>query len=399
MSNPQQTTEAPPKIKANSLRDSLAKTVRLLTSSGIDVQFRGHQPMVLSKGNKAVRLVLPEINDDASKPLLEAIQGYLDHEVGHIFYTPFARAARIGATHPKAGALANIIEDIRLEKLLPRDLPGTRENLERMYEKFIPTMIDPAVQENIATGDPGKCFTAVLVPGMRALSGQKAFQAYMDVNNYWQHLRPLIVKMPLLAARLRSLETFDDVESLVEDMIAAMAPPPPPPRQEAQESQHPEDERDDEKDDDAPANPQFDEDDNEEGDDDEEGGGEGHGDGSGTDDEEGDDDDRSCSGDGDEGGDDSGDDSGDTDDVGIGTIKPDSTDEASKQPGSGTSNVSLTDALKQLDPKQRRALFMYKNRNATVDAIATDLDVDANTAVDLLRNGRRRLREIMKGRN
>ncbi len=116
-------------LKAHSLRETLAKTVRLLIKDGIDVRFRGHQPYVASKGDKAVMLVLPELNDNASPELLSAIQGYLDHEVGHILYTPFEQQTKFAGTCYKRKTMLNIIEDIRLEKLLPRDLPGTKVDL------------------------------------------------------------------------------------------------------------------------------------------------------------------------------------------------------------------------------------------------------------------------------
>lgn len=441
---------APAALKAVSHRDSLAKTVRLLTRDGIDVQFRGHQPHVATKGNKAIRLVLPELNDSASPELLDAIQGYLDHEVGHIFYTPFARATKAGNVDPKAPALINIVEDIRLEKLLPRGndkvraMPGTKENLERMYEKFIPNMIHPATSQMVATGNPSKMFAGVMVPALRALAGQKAFQEYMDANSYWPHFMPLLQKMPDLARRLKAMETFDDVEAIVTDILEALKPPKPEPKekpgakappQKPQESDCSGDGDNDSQDDDdasdgADSGPDGDDsddagdsssgddsdddaegdagdqpDDGDEGDDEvNAGGGEGHGDGSGTNDEEGDDDDGSCSGDGDEDGDDTADDKGDGstdrggDEDGEGDSEPTGEkDESDKPVRGGKDNVSITDALKQLDPTERKALFMYKQRKQSVADIATAMQKSEDEVLDLLRNARRRLGEIMKG--
>lgn len=394
---------APAALKAVSHREALSKTVRLLTRDGIDVQFRGHQPMVQTKGNKAFRLILPELNDTASPELLDAIQGFLDHEVGHIFFTPFARATKAGTVDKKAPALINIVEDIRLEKLLPRELPGTKENLERMYDRFIPMMIHPATSAMVATGNPSKAFAGVMVPAMRALAGQKAFQEYMDANGYWPHFMPLLSKMPDLARRLRAMEKFDDVEDIVNDIIEALAPPPAPepepenekpepkaPPQKPQDDDQDDDGGDDAQgDDDAPDGPENDPDgddsdeEGEPGDDSDEEGGEGHGDGSGTDDEEGTDDDTDCSG-------------GEEDD---GTDDEGGDDNASqeKPAPNGKDKLSITDALKQLEPTQRKALFMYKQSKKTVSEIATELQSNEDVVLDLLRNARRRLGELMKG--
>lgn len=397
---------APAAMKAVSHREALSKTVRLLTRDGIDVQFRGHQPMVQTKGNKAFRLILPELNDSASPELLEAIQGFLDHEVGHIFYTPFARATKAGTVDRKAPALINIVEDIRLEKLLPRDLPGTRENLERMYDRFIPMMIHPSTESMVKTGDPSKMFAGVMVPAMRALAGQKAFQVYMDANGYWPHFMPLLAKMPDLARRLKAMETFNDVEDIVTDILAALAPPkpaepekepdraPPPPPPPAPGQGGDDDGDDDGKgDDEEPGDDgdNADGDDADGGDETDEDGGEGHGNGSGTDDGEGDEDDTDCSGDGDE--------DGGNDDRGATEPAEDGDKDLDKERSSpqGKDKLSITDALKQLDPTQRKALFMYKQRKQSVSEIATDMHKTEDEVLDLLRNARRKLGEIMKG--
>jgi hypothetical protein len=389
-------------LKATSLRESLAKTVRLLTKQGIEVQFRGHQPYVASKGNKAVKLVLPEINDSAPPELLEAIHGFLDHEVGHIYYTPFARAQKAGTGSRAKAGLLNIIEDIRLEKLLPRDLPGTKENLERMYEKAMPTFFGPAALEAHKARDASQAFNCVFVVALRALAGQKAFQQFMDDNKLWPYVKPLLVKLPNVSRMLRELETYDDVEEAVDAIIDALKPPPPPPAEKDQD----EDEDSNSTPPQRPCNAGSGGDDEEDepdtgGDDDDDGDesddGEGHGDGEGTDDgsdEEGGD----CSG-GDQDGDDDGDKDGDKDgdDDGDKDSGP-STDTGAPEPLSGEggkSNKTLTDALKMLEANQRRAIFLYKKEKRSVAEIAADLKVTEDDAVDLLRNARRRLNEIL----
>lgn len=417
---------APKPLKAMSLRDSLGKTVRLLTKQGVDVQFRGVQPFVGSRGNKVTRLVLPEINDNAPPELIEAIQGFLDHEVGHIFYTPFARSEKFSKGNKVRKSLTNIVEDIRLEKLLPRDLPGTKENLERMYESVMDTFFGKvALKANEPGTSKNEAFSCVMVCGMRALAGQKAFQTFMDDNNLWIHLKPLLTRMPNISRRLREMEDFGDVEAVVEDIIVALTPPPPPPKEKDEEQDKQDEQEDDEftgiEPDAADNTPEEDEKDSDPGDGEEgdsetkeeDQGGEGHGDGSGADDEEGDEDDSSCSGDSDEEGG-NGDDDGSSDEEGDedkgskgsdldddGGDTPADNDLESDMPSTSDKdapvNRTLRDALKMLDPTRRRALFLYNRKHKTVAEIAADLGKTEDETVDILAQARRKLRDLLNG--
>lgn len=397
MSKPKKAAATVAPMKATSLRDSLAKTVRLLTRSGIEVQFRGHQPYVASVGNKAVRLVLPELNDNAPPELIEAIHGFLDHEVGHIYYTPFARASAAGQGSKNKAGLLNLIEDIRLEKLLPRDLPGTKENLERMYEKAMPMFFGPPALKAHEANNPSQAFNCCFIVGLRALAGQKAFQQFMDDNDLWQYLKPLLVKMPNLSRMLRDLEDYDDVLECVDAIIAALKPP-------VQEPKDQPDEPEDDEDDQSPPPQPGDQDCGDEPDDDgdnESDDGEGHGDGEGTDDGEDDEDAGDCAGgEGDDDGDASGDDQDGGDDAGDEEEGEDGshTDAGAAKPLSGAdgkNNKTLTEALKMLEATPRKAIVMYKKHKKSVAEIATAIGVSEDEAVDLLRNARRKLSEIL----
>lgn len=412
-------------MKAVSHKASLSKIVKLLIGRGIDVRFRGVQPYVASVGNTAKTLVLPEINDNAPPELMKAIHGFLDHEVGHILFTPFGRATRFSQGDARMGGLVNILEDIRLEKLLPRELPGTRENLEKMYEATIPTMFDPPIRKVLAQGDPAASLSALMVVAFRAMSGQQKFREYMDANDFWPMFEPLTKRMPNLEKDLAGLEEFADVERLATEIMEVMAPPKkeddaddqsaPPPASAPQAPPPP------------PSPPQPTGDDEDEDDDDCDGGGSGKGDGKGTDSDPDQEDEGKCSGDGDEDGD--GDDDsdkpqqpGDRGDKGVDedgeddSDRPGDTDEdsddaddgADEEPsndgsydpagsGDGKTNRTITDALKLLEPAQRRALFLYKKRKKTVSDIAVEMKRSEDAVRDLLRKARRRLNELMNG--
>lgn len=428
------------KLRAVSFKDSLRKTVIMLAGEGVNVQFRGFQPRVEVRGGKVIRMVLPEVGDEPSEILVQAMHGFLDHELGHMLVTPFTRAVNFANGNRHVGVLANIVEDIRLEKLVPRQLPGMKHNLERMYQFFIPQMIAPSCAEAVATGNPSRQFFGVIVPALRGLAGQKDFQKFMDDMDYWKHFAPLLKRMPKLSRRLRDMETFADVEGIVTDILAELEQMMP--KDDLQNAQQaPTDMDQDEEDDDPQSSMQQsppqgepdsedgdengddqtgDADDGEPGDDEgdsgqpgdedgDEGDGEpgtdgepsedgdegepsdkddkgtGHGKGDGYDDGEGDEDDDECSGDEGEDGDHRGGD-GDSKDDGD-----------SKSGDGGKNNVSITDALKQLEPTQRRAMFMYKRRKLSVSEIANQTQSTEEQVKDLLVAARRRLKEIMNG--
>lgn len=278
-------------LKPYSVRDMLSKVVGLLTKQGIKVEFRGNQPMVATRGDEIVKMVLPEVGDDISDQMMEAMHGFLDHECAHILYTQFKQGSewqrKFGeGERSRRAMVANIVEDIRIERLMPRDLPGTKHNLERMYETFIPKYIDPATKRAIAQGTPSSCFAGVMVPAMRALSGQKAFKRYMDDEGLWPHFDPMITAYPDLEKDLVAMETYDEVLEISEKVLKAMQPPEDDQDGEGDDGQGDADtdESDDASEDDRDTDPND---------------GEGHGDGEGTDD--GEDEERGdCSGDEDE---------------------------------------------------------------------------------------------------
>jgi hypothetical protein len=419
-------------MKATSFRDSVAKTVRMLTRDQVQVCFRGFKPHVVAVKGKVVRMVLPEINDNAPEALIEAMQGYLDHECGHIFFTPFLRTEEElnglgrGARKLK-GQFLNIVEDIRLEKLLPRELPGTKDNLERMYEAVMDDYFGVHIQKAIAAGaSPAKMMGVCIVVGFRALAGQKAFMNYMDTHNLWPHMTPLTSRMPTLAKDLQSMETYDDVIAIVDMVLKAMSPqqraaaekaaeeaPDDPEIQGSGGDQEPEDDQEQEENqqsegkgkqekDDTDAEEEGDEPDSgdagddegnsSEGDDaddgdggeeesDDKGGGEGHGDGEGTDD-----------GSEEEGGDSSSDEQG-GDDTGGGDEGDQ--DEPTSGGDEGNDNPTITDALKKLDPTQRKVIYLHKKKRQSIEQIAQKTGLDENAVKATLRDARRNLAKYM----
>ncbi|WP_158380708.1 hypothetical protein [Paraburkholderia fungorum] len=78
------------------MREAVVKITQLLAGKKIKVTQRGVKAFVESdtRTGQIKRINLPFIPDDASDEFLEALQGYLDHEVGHVLFSDFKEIGR-----------------------------------------------------------------------------------------------------------------------------------------------------------------------------------------------------------------------------------------------------------------------------------------------------------------
>ena len=95
---------------------------------GIKVAIRSDIDTAATDGKTIYLPVLPD-TDEA----LVLARGFIDHESAHIRYTNF----KLGMGKGLRKALVNIMEDIRIEQLLGRELPGCRINLEALEKAFV----------------------------------------------------------------------------------------------------------------------------------------------------------------------------------------------------------------------------------------------------------------------
>lgn len=107
---------------------SIERLARILAGQyGIQVVFEGNEAMTDGK-----RIVLPFFQ--TMTPEFKAdLNGYLDHEVAHCRYTGFEQMAI--AENQMHRSMLNSVEDIRIERLMMVDYPGTRYNLEPLRAK------------------------------------------------------------------------------------------------------------------------------------------------------------------------------------------------------------------------------------------------------------------------
>ena len=88
---------------------------------------------------------LPSLPDDMEFTTEEAMvmRGYLDHEAGHVRHTNFDDVGKFGETcSEQAFAIANCLEDVRLERLVMKEYPGSVKNLKGLWRSVGPQRLE-----------------------------------------------------------------------------------------------------------------------------------------------------------------------------------------------------------------------------------------------------------------
>ena len=107
---------------------AIEKIGRILASQyNIKVLFEGNQAKTDGE-----TIVLPFIQD-MSKELYKDLNGYLDHEVAHCKFTDFNAVKKVD--NKFLFNISNVAEDIRIERLMKEEFPGTIYNLEPLRDK------------------------------------------------------------------------------------------------------------------------------------------------------------------------------------------------------------------------------------------------------------------------
>lgn len=195
------------------LREAIVKITRILAGNGLKVTQRGTEAFVRSDHRgRPIQVNLPYIPDNASEELVMAIQGFLDHEVGHLLFSDFNVIVEAFKQGGSIASMHNILEDPRVEREMIKRFRGSSYNLEKVQRFFLERFTHPKVEEAMAGGDMKALFSSLFVPMVRAWAGQKVFQDYM--TDKWVHVQPivdrigedLIKRIPTLKSTAEALE-------------------------------------------------------------------------------------------------------------------------------------------------------------------------------------------------
>lgn len=229
------------------LRQAIVKIAQILTGSGIEVTQRGVSAYVRSdtKTGKPVQVNLPFLADDAPDELVNAIQGFLDHEVAHVLFTDFTALKKLSSRTEHS--FANCLEDARIEQKMAEQYQGSAINLARTGEFFLNSIIKPQLERLKSEGAGEAEYTqALLAPALRAAVGQFSFVEFMDEDDKWTMVPQLKKAVDELSSQIAKVSTTAGTVSLAKKLIASMseekAPPAPPPPAPAPSEEEDEDE-------------------------------------------------------------------------------------------------------------------------------------------------------------
>ncbi|MDT9835759.1 cobaltochelatase CobT-related protein [Klebsiella pneumoniae] len=175
-------------------RDSVKRVVGLLSGKNIPVAECGDTAYVrYNKKGEPVMVNIPSIPDDASPALMNAIRGFLDHEVGHLLFTDEKVVKKMRNT--KAFGLWNALEDVYIERRMSEVFTGSRRNLLSTRNLMIDKYFNPHVKKVVAMcrGDQRELFLKFfLCPVLRAWDGQPTFADFME--EHWHLIdKPIAV--------------------------------------------------------------------------------------------------------------------------------------------------------------------------------------------------------------
>lgn len=175
-------------------RDSVKRVVGLLSGKNIPVAECGDTAYVrYNKKGEPVMVNIPSIPDDASPALMNAIRGFLDHEVGHLLFTDEKVVKKMRNT--KAFGLWNALEDVYIERRMSEAFTGSRRNLLSTHNLMIDKYFNPHIKKAVAMcrGDQRELFLKFfLCPVLRAWDGQPTFADFME--EHWRLIdKPIAV--------------------------------------------------------------------------------------------------------------------------------------------------------------------------------------------------------------
>jgi len=205
------------------LRKAIVAITNALIEKKIEVTQIGMDAYVRSNSEGIpVAVNLPYLPDNASEELIQAIQGFLDHEVGHILFSDFKALA---IRNPMLKGLTNILEDARIEKCMAQRFKGSGSNLDHTAHFFLEEMITPKFKEVMAQPDVDetKVMGILATPYLRSLSGQSTFEFYMRDK---MHLLPNIhAAIKHLAPPLQAMQSSKDAVRLAKEIYEALKNP------------------------------------------------------------------------------------------------------------------------------------------------------------------------------
>lgn len=218
--------------------EALRKTASLLARESVKVTTQGARAFIEWDTKGVIqRINLPMIPRDAPEDFLDALQGFLDHEVGHALNTDPVKGRELETklskemgTHPSLlRAMSNIVEDTRIETCMEKEFPGSRRNLDAVRKFFVDVMQTKSLGE-IPDGEEfdDQRRSYILPIYFRARAGQLVCENYMTDNDLWHYVESYDEAFPDLTERLGQLKSTLDSVRLAAEVIEKTLEETPP---------------------------------------------------------------------------------------------------------------------------------------------------------------------------
>ncbi len=206
------------------IRNSISAITQILAGRNITVHQRGLSAYVSynERTGEPESVTLPYLPDDASDDLILAVQGFLDHEVGHLLFTE--NAAILEIAHDADWLhMENVLEDPYVEREMQRSFPGSKGTISRLHHFFLEKIVQVNYKKLMDAGSVNPLeFFGVLLPCIsRAWHEFPVFEEYM--SDKWAHVEPIMKKLPKdIASRVQAVKNTRDNVALARYLIDAI---------------------------------------------------------------------------------------------------------------------------------------------------------------------------------
>ena len=161
------------------IRESIGRVVNLLSMRAIKVTQRGMKAYVAYRKDGSIdHMNIPYLPDDATEEFISAIQGFLDHEVGHVLFSTPANEMYRGKS-VMVQNMGNMVEDTFIERRMTETFPGSGSNLNSLRGFFVRKVIEPKIVAALAAGDLQTATSYLIMLQLRAWSGQTMMIDYL----------------------------------------------------------------------------------------------------------------------------------------------------------------------------------------------------------------------------
>ncbi|MEJ8025482.1 cobalamin biosynthesis protein CobT [Acinetobacter baumannii] len=208
------------------LRQAITAVTQSLSNTDVKVTQAGLEAYVRTdETGKPVQVNLPYVPDNADESLIDAIQGFLDHEVAHILFSDFTATSKIRDKH--LHTIVNVLEDARIEKEMANKYRGCGINLRNTGEFFLENLIQPDYEKLVEKGASQEEFIGQLIsPLLRGMSGQEQHKEYM--KDKLVHVQDFYDKIADLEPKMEALSSTADVINMAKTIIERIKDETPP---------------------------------------------------------------------------------------------------------------------------------------------------------------------------